>query len=684
MRELTFDRRRAAVIGAVLLCVLVLASKLLRHPAAPAVPPPVRVAAAATARAPAAPLFVNVVGAVRRPGLYRLKEGARVADAVTRAGGPTPKAQIELVNLAARIADGEQIVVPRRGLGGPVAAAGAAGGTAAIGTRPSEQRHPRAARRAARSRPGDGAEDPRLPAEARLVRVCRRARCDLGHRSGTAGHAARPRGAVSALPANRAPQLLAGSLAVGLAAANVVRVSGVAALSAVAVAVSLAYAAAGSRRVVVLALALALAGWGWGSTRLDTLDRSPLASKLDTSERVRLVVSGPSQTGRYDVRAPAVVTRFGLLRLHEPVLLKLPLGRAPPQGGIIETIAEVTAPHGPKNGFDERTWLRRHGVHVVPRADSWQLVGRRGGLGGFADALRGRLRNSVARGLTGYRARSRRGRRPGRRRGPLRRVTPAFPLGPASTTCSRSRGRTLRCRRQRARARVARGGSAASRRARGARCDRRVRPRRRRPAVGDPRRNRRSARLARVAHGPRQRIAGISCSSERSCCSPGIRTRCSTRASSSRSPPWSRSSCWCLRFSRFLEGYPLREQLRLVVAVSTACGLATAPIAWLQFHSAPLLTVPANALAAPAVAPLLGLALGAAALAPFSGAAAALLAWLNGWCAAYLAFCRAPGRRAPVRAGQARPRSLLIVLVSALLLAAYALRRWPRSSSPST
>jgi competence protein ComEA len=136
MRELTFDRRRAVVIGAVLLCVLVLASKLLRHPAAPAVAPPVRVATApgVAARAPAAPLFVNVVGAVRRPGLYRLKEGARVADAVTRAGGPTPKAQIELVNLAARIADGEQIVVPRRGLGAPVGAAGAAAGvTAATG-----------------------------------------------------------------------------------------------------------------------------------------------------------------------------------------------------------------------------------------------------------------------------------------------------------------------------------------------------------------------------------------------------------------------------------------------------------------------------------------------------------------------------------------------------------------------
>ena len=39
------------------------------------------------------------------------------------------------------------------------------------------------------------------------------------------------------------------------------------------------------------------------------------------------------------------------------------------------------------------------------------------------------------------------------------------------------------------------------------------------------------------------------------------------------------------RFERFLEGYPLGRSLRLVVAISAACGLATAPIAWLQFHS---------------------------------------------------------------------------------------------------
>ena len=93
MPEFPLDRRRALLAGVVALLVLVVAGKLLLRPARPAVPPPVRVAAR-TGNSSATSLFVNVVGAVRRPGLYRLKDGSRVADAVRRAGGPTPKAQI--------------------------------------------------------------------------------------------------------------------------------------------------------------------------------------------------------------------------------------------------------------------------------------------------------------------------------------------------------------------------------------------------------------------------------------------------------------------------------------------------------------------------------------------------------------------------------------------------------------
>jgi competence protein ComEA len=68
--------------------------------------------AGSVARAPR--IVVYVVGAVRRAGLVRLPEGARVADALERAGGPTRRADLALVNLAAPVADGQQIVVPMR------------------------------------------------------------------------------------------------------------------------------------------------------------------------------------------------------------------------------------------------------------------------------------------------------------------------------------------------------------------------------------------------------------------------------------------------------------------------------------------------------------------------------------------------------------------------------------------
>jgi competence protein ComEA len=118
------DRRRLLALVVALLVVLVLGGRVLRRSERPRVAAPLRVSTATPKTAPAR-IYVDVVGAVRRPGLYRVPDGARVADAVTRAGGPTPKAQLELVNLAARVADGEQIVVPRRGAV-PVGLTGAA------------------------------------------------------------------------------------------------------------------------------------------------------------------------------------------------------------------------------------------------------------------------------------------------------------------------------------------------------------------------------------------------------------------------------------------------------------------------------------------------------------------------------------------------------------------------------
>jgi competence protein ComEA len=69
-------------------------------------------------------IYVHVAGAVRRPGLFRVPAGSRVAAALARAGGPRPRADLTLVNLAARVQDGQQVVVPGPGVA-------AAGGTAA-------------------------------------------------------------------------------------------------------------------------------------------------------------------------------------------------------------------------------------------------------------------------------------------------------------------------------------------------------------------------------------------------------------------------------------------------------------------------------------------------------------------------------------------------------------------------
>lgn len=85
-------------------------------------------------------VVVHVAGEVRRPGVYRLPAGSRVTDAVERAGGATDKANPDAVNLAARLSDGQQIIVPAQGPGGGVAgAAGVADGPISLGSATVEQ-----------------------------------------------------------------------------------------------------------------------------------------------------------------------------------------------------------------------------------------------------------------------------------------------------------------------------------------------------------------------------------------------------------------------------------------------------------------------------------------------------------------------------------------------------------------
>jgi competence protein ComEA len=129
MPELPLNRRRLLALAVAAVVLLAFAGRGFLRPHHASVQPPIRVAPASAATREPALVFVDIVGAVRRPGLYRVRTGARVADAVARAGGPTRVADLELVNLAALVADGEQVVVPRHGAAA-VASAGGGGGPA--------------------------------------------------------------------------------------------------------------------------------------------------------------------------------------------------------------------------------------------------------------------------------------------------------------------------------------------------------------------------------------------------------------------------------------------------------------------------------------------------------------------------------------------------------------------------
>jgi competence protein ComEA len=137
MPEFLLQRRRLLLVAAGSLALILLAGRFVlgagTTTVAPLPPPPAP--GAGVTGLPAARVVVDVVGAVRRPGLYRLGHGSRIADAVARAGGATRKADLSQVNLAAPLADGEQVVVPGRGVvaaGGGAAGAGGAANTGPV------------------------------------------------------------------------------------------------------------------------------------------------------------------------------------------------------------------------------------------------------------------------------------------------------------------------------------------------------------------------------------------------------------------------------------------------------------------------------------------------------------------------------------------------------------------------
>lgn len=124
------------VYGAVAIALLLVGARAIRAEsggealgASAAFSPGATPAGAASFDSTGPGLVVDVAGAVRDPGVYRLPEGSRVVDALARAGGPSGDAMLEAINRAARLVDGQQVVVPKR-------VAGGAAGTGPTGAAP--------------------------------------------------------------------------------------------------------------------------------------------------------------------------------------------------------------------------------------------------------------------------------------------------------------------------------------------------------------------------------------------------------------------------------------------------------------------------------------------------------------------------------------------------------------------
>ena len=434
------------------------------------------------------------------------------------------------------------------------------------------------------------------------------------------------------------PHLLALCLCLGLAAANLVRDRS-ARVAVFAGCLAVAAVAVPARwRLPTLAAALLLVGWWWGSARLDAIDRSPLLSHVGTADRALVTVTGPTRRSRFDLRVPGQMRRFGDEVIREPVLLRLPPGRSPPQGAILDLIGELRSPRGPSNGFDERTWLRRHGVHVVVRASRWRVVGHRGGVAGFADGLRARLARTMAPGLEGERRAVIAGIVLGEDEGMSEELRARFRasglyhlLAVSGQNVALIVGGVLMLAYWIGLSRmvgevIALGAIAGYVLAVG------WQPSVVRAGVAGA-----LASLAWLAARPRDRwyflLLGavvLLAWNPYSLLDAGFQLSYAAVAAIFVVVP---------RLERSFAGYPVPRSLADVVAVSGACGVATAPILLTQFGSVPLYSIPANALAAPVVAPLLGIALVTALVAPAVPPLAVALAWVNGWLAAYLAGC---------------------------------------------
>jgi competence protein ComEC len=435
-----------------------------------------------------------------------------------------------------------------------------------------------------------------------------------------------------------APTAPLAAACLGLALANWLRAPlvGVAVLSLAVPSVALLDRRA---RSVALALACAAGGLWWGALRLEALDRSVLAPRIDTSAEAVVTVTGPARRSLFNQRVPAEVQRLDGEPLRERTLLELPLGRSPPQGALLELRVRIRAPRPADDGFDERRWLARRGVHAVLRGgEDWRVVGRRSGLAGVGDRLRARLERTIATGLRGERRAVVAGIVLGDDEGLSEALQDDFRASGLYHLLAVSGQNVLF---------IAIGLAGLAWLLRVSRLVLELgvivaigayvlavgwQPSVVRAGVAGV-----LASLAWLASRPRERWHALALGAlvllawtPATLLEPGFQLSFAAVAAIFLVVP---------RIGAWLEGYPVPAPFRDVLAVSTACGLATAPIVWLQFGAVPLYAVPANALAWPVAAPLLILGLLAAVLQPVVPSAALALAWVNGWLAAYLAWC---------------------------------------------
>jgi competence protein ComEC len=446
---------------------------------------------------------------------------------------------------------------------------------------------------------------------------------------------ARARGRWRRISESNWPALLAAAACGGLGLANWVSIETAPALVlAVAALLGLGILEGGAR-IVALAAVLAVAGLCWGSLRMDALRQSVLAAEIGHSGEARVITTGPARKTAWAVRVPAETRTFAGRPVRERVLLSLPVGRSPPRGAVLEADVRVAEPRPEAHGFDERAWLARQGIHVVLRARSWRQIGHRGGISGVGDRVRDRVEAAVERGTTGLRRAVVLGVVLGEDEGLGAGVQREFRASGLYHLLAVS-GQNV--------AFIAGGMLGLGWLLKLSRTVRELltltaiaayllavgwQPSVVRAGVAGA-----LASLAWLAARPKDRwhflaLGGLVLLAwtPTTLLEPGFQLSFIAVAAIFVGLPVVR---------RVAEGYPVPRCLAEGVGVALVCGLATAPVVLLQFGQAPIYTVPANALAEPAMPFVLGLGLLAAIVDPVAPGAAAALAWLAGWAAAWL------------------------------------------------